>query len=78
MDSQIEIILRNNPVSSLENVKNWLLKVITLIDLTTLSGDDTPSNVIRLCHKVSNVIINLILIISYSVIFQLILFILST
>jgi len=29
----------------------WLLKAITLIDLTTLSGDDTPSNVIRLCRK---------------------------
>ncbi|MGE0785318.1 MAG: deoxyribose-phosphate aldolase [Sandaracinaceae bacterium] len=29
----------------------WLLRAITLIDLTTLSGDDTPSNVIRLCTK---------------------------
>ena len=29
----------------------WLLKAITLIDLTTLSGDDTPSNVRRLCAK---------------------------
>uniref|UniRef100_H3CP47 Deoxyribose-phosphate aldolase n=1 Tax=Tetraodon nigroviridis TaxID=99883 RepID=H3CP47_TETNG len=29
----------------------WLLKAITLIDLTTLSGDDTPSNVQRLCLK---------------------------
>ncbi|MCS6858003.1 MAG: deoxyribose-phosphate aldolase [Sandaracinaceae bacterium] len=29
----------------------WLLKAITLIDLTTLSGDDTPSNVKRLCAK---------------------------
>lgn len=29
----------------------WLLKAITMIDLTTLSGDDTPSNVIRLCAK---------------------------
>ncbi|MCA9607567.1 MAG: hypothetical protein KC619_18295, partial [Myxococcales bacterium] len=29
----------------------WLLKAITLIDLTTLSGDDTPSNVQRLCAK---------------------------
>src|SRR6185503_14955693 len=29
----------------------WLLKAITLIDLTTLSGDDTPSNVVRLCRK---------------------------
>lgn len=29
----------------------WLLKAITCIDLTTLSGDDTPGNVQRLCAK---------------------------
>ncbi len=29
----------------------WLLKAVTCIDLTTLSGDDTPGNVIRLCAK---------------------------
>lgn len=29
----------------------WLLKAITLIDLTTLAGDDTPGNVRRLCAK---------------------------
>lgn len=29
----------------------WLLKAITCIDLTTLSGDDTRSNVYRLCAK---------------------------
>lgn len=29
----------------------WLLKAITMIDLTTLAGDDTPSNVERLCAK---------------------------
>ena len=29
----------------------WLLKALTLIDLTTLSGDDTPGNVRRLCAK---------------------------
>ncbi len=29
----------------------WLLKAITLMDLTTLSGDDTPGNVKRLCAK---------------------------
>ncbi|MBC7812532.1 MAG: deoxyribose-phosphate aldolase [Burkholderiales bacterium] len=29
----------------------WLLKAITCIDLTTLSGDDTPGNVRRLCAK---------------------------
>ncbi|XP_073477458.1 deoxyribose-phosphate aldolase isoform X4 [Aquarana catesbeiana] len=29
----------------------WLLKAVTCIDLTTLSGDDTPSNIHRLCFK---------------------------
>ncbi|MCP4442358.1 MAG: deoxyribose-phosphate aldolase [Aureispira sp.] len=29
----------------------WFLRAITCIDLTTLAGDDTPSNVIRLCAK---------------------------
>jgi deoxyribose-phosphate aldolase len=29
----------------------WLLRAITLMDLTTLSGDDTPGNVQRLCAK---------------------------
>ncbi|MFL5473506.1 MAG: deoxyribose-phosphate aldolase, partial [Gemmatimonadales bacterium] len=29
----------------------WLLRAITLIDLTTLQGDDTPGRVRRLCAK---------------------------
>ena len=29
----------------------WLLRAVTDIDLTTLSGDDTPGNVKRLCAK---------------------------
>ncbi|KAK2848600.1 hypothetical protein Q5P01_008434 [Channa striata] len=29
----------------------WLLKAVTCIDLTTLAGDDTPSNIHRLCLK---------------------------
>ncbi|MFP5502490.1 MAG: deoxyribose-phosphate aldolase [Candidatus Sericytochromatia bacterium] len=29
----------------------WLLKAITMIDLTTLAGDDTEGNVLRLCAK---------------------------
>ena len=32
----------------------WLLRAITLMDLTTLSGDDTPGNVQRLCAKARN------------------------
>ena len=29
----------------------WLLRAITCIDLTTLAGDDTPGNVLRLCAR---------------------------
>jgi deoxyribose-phosphate aldolase len=29
----------------------WLLRVVTCLDLTALSGDDTPGNVLRLCAK---------------------------
>ena len=29
----------------------WLIKAIEFMDLTTLSGDDTPGRVERLCHK---------------------------
>src|ERR1700742_4166726 len=32
----------------------WLLRAVTLIDLTTLAGDDTPGNVRRLCAKARN------------------------
>ncbi|MBC7871361.1 MAG: deoxyribose-phosphate aldolase [Chitinophagaceae bacterium] len=32
----------------------WLLHAITCIDLTTLAGDDTPGNVVRLCAKARN------------------------
>src|SRR5947209_10474177 len=29
----------------------WLLRAVTCLDLTTLAGDDTQSNVRRLCAK---------------------------
>ena len=32
----------------------WLLRAVTCLDLTTLSGDDTSSNVQRLCYKAKN------------------------
>ncbi len=32
----------------------WLLRAVTCIDLTTLSGDDTPGRVRRLCAKAAN------------------------
>ena len=40
---------------------SWLLKAITLIDLTTLSGDDTFGKVDRLCQKALNPIASTIL-----------------
>lgn len=47
---------RVNTLSGRRTVKKeyqaaWLLKAISMIDLTTLAGDDTPSNVERLCRK---------------------------
>ena len=36
------------------NQAAWLLKAITCMDLTTLSGDDTESRVMRLCNKAKN------------------------
>lgn len=32
----------------------WLLRAVTCLDLTTLSGDDTQGNVARLCSKARN------------------------
>ncbi|RXG73256.1 Deoxyribose-phosphate aldolase [Armadillidium vulgare] len=47
---------RAETLSSRRTVKKqwqaaWLLRAVTCIDLTTLSGDDTSSNVERLCYK---------------------------
>ncbi len=39
----------------------WLLKAISMIDLTTLAGDDTRGNVMRLCEKAKNPVRNDIL-----------------
>ena len=36
------------------NQAAWLLKAITCMDLTTLSGDDTEGRVMRLCNKAKN------------------------
>ncbi|XP_044750816.1 deoxyribose-phosphate aldolase [Coccinella septempunctata] len=37
-----------------EHEAAWLLKAVTCIDLTTLGGDDTRSNVARLCKKAAH------------------------
>lgn len=36
-----------------DNYLAWTIKALTLTDLTTLSGDDTASNVYRLCYRAS-------------------------
>ncbi|XP_032511415.2 deoxyribose-phosphate aldolase [Danaus plexippus] len=53
VDAQVEKILNQFPVSNPIN-KDWLYRVISMIDLTTLGGDDTRSNVVRLCNKAAN------------------------
>ncbi|XP_075066942.1 deoxyribose-phosphate aldolase [Mixophyes fleayi] len=50
------VLRRAEQIQSRRTVKKdfqaaWLLTAVTCIDLTTLSGDDTPSNVHRLCFK---------------------------
>jgi deoxyribose-phosphate aldolase len=50
---------RANTIGARRTVKKdyqlaWLLKAITLIDLTTLNSDDTPGRVERLCAKARN------------------------
>lgn len=37
-----------------DNYLAWTIKALTLTDLTTLSGDDTASNVHRLCYRASH------------------------
>ncbi|XP_045764225.1 deoxyribose-phosphate aldolase [Maniola jurtina] len=54
VEAQIDKILLRYPVHEANNYKRWLIKAVTLIDLTTLSGDDTRSNVTRLCVKAAN------------------------
>ncbi|CAG4937381.1 unnamed protein product [Colias eurytheme] len=51
IELQVKKILAKNLVIDKENYRNWLIKAVSLIDLTTLSGDDTRSNVTRLCLK---------------------------
>lgn len=51
VEAQINTILETHPVND-DNLNAWLIKAVTVIDLTTLSGDDTRSNVFRLCVKV--------------------------
>ncbi len=50
------VVRRASTIAKRRSVKKewqaaWLLRAVTCIDLTTLAGDDTPGNVIRLCAK---------------------------
>src|SRR5690606_1524337 len=50
---------RANTIGTRRTVKKdyqlaWLLRAITMIDLTTLNADDTPGRVERLCAKARN------------------------
>ncbi|XP_041976094.1 deoxyribose-phosphate aldolase [Aricia agestis] len=58
IETQIQRILKKNTVTQPVLYKEWLLKAVSVIDLTTLSGDDTKSNVTRLCIKAANPINN--------------------
>ncbi|KAJ0179962.1 hypothetical protein K1T71_004553 [Dendrolimus kikuchii] len=52
--TQVQTIMDKNEVWGTEDTKYWLLKAVQMIDLTTLAGDDTQSNVFRLCMKAAN------------------------
>lgn len=57
---------RTNTLKNRRTVKShwqtaWLIKAITLMDLTTLAGDDTPGRVQRLAAKALNPVSNAIL-----------------
>jgi deoxyribose-phosphate aldolase len=47
------IVLQSRHTVKKEWQAAWLLRAITCIDLTTLGGDDTASNIARLCAKVT-------------------------
>ncbi|XP_004407053.1 PREDICTED: deoxyribose-phosphate aldolase [Odobenus rosmarus divergens] len=54
--NQPAVLRRAEQIQARRTVKKewqaaWLLKAVTFIDLTALSGDDTSSNIQRLCYK---------------------------
>ena len=53
---QPAVVRRTSSLAARRSVKKnhqaaWLVKAIQCMDLTTLSGDDTPGRVRRLCAK---------------------------
>lgn len=51
LEKSVKDIVSRHTVTNPTNVKAWALKALTLTDLTTLAGDDTHSNVERLCQR---------------------------
>ncbi|CAO1341562.1 unnamed protein product [Diamesa tonsa] len=51
LENSVQMILSQHEVKDDVNRVAWALKAMTLTDLTTLSGDDTNSNVDRLCVR---------------------------
>lgn len=54
VNERIKELLYTHSIKEADVFAGWLLKAISVIDLTTLSGDDTKSNVQRLCYKAAN------------------------
>nr|CAG4651114.1 EOG090X08W6 [Simocephalus serrulatus]SVE94337.1 EOG090X08W6 [Simocephalus serrulatus] len=54
---RVQDLLSSRTVQSGHHL-NWLARSIQCIDLTTLAGDDCPSNVSRLCSKAANPVSN--------------------
>ena len=51
LEKSVDNYLSDHNVISDVNRMAWALKAMTLTDLTTLAGDDTNSNVERLCFR---------------------------
>ncbi len=53
VERRVSTLIRRRSVKKQWQIA-WLLKAISMIDLTTLAGDDTPGRVRRLCAKAKN------------------------
>jgi deoxyribose-phosphate aldolase len=51
VEASVAQLVAQQGITSPNNRKAWALKALTLTDLTTLAGDDTKSNVHRLCVR---------------------------
>lgn len=68
INENVQNMLNTVTIMEKSNQKIWLLKAVSMIDLTTLAGDDSDSNVKRLCHKVQYFVINFSIVNSLTVI----------